>query len=105
MNLRFDAWTTKLNYKEHFVFSAPKMQKQQGRVKLPDESEDDIMLRVDFIREVDELLQEVKAGQSDAKSSQVLDPESVAMQLKHQEKQRTIFQVEALLELAINLQW
>lgn len=81
------------------------MQKQQGRVKLPDESEDDIMLRVDFIREVDELLQEVKAGQSDAKSSQVLDPESVAMQLKHQEKQRTIFQVEALLELAINLQW
>lgn len=91
--------------KLQFFFPALKMQKQQGRISLPDESEDDIVVRADFIREVDDLLQEVKAGGSDVKSPQVLDPESVATQLKHQEKQRTIFQVEALLELAINLQW
>ncbi|XP_048137709.1 protein PALE CRESS, chloroplastic [Rhodamnia argentea] len=67
--------------------------------------EDDALLRVDFVREVDELLQEVRAEQSDWQDAPGLDPESVANRLKQQEKQQTIHQVEALLNLAINLKW
>lgn len=66
---------------------------------------DDALLRVDFVREVDALLQEVRAEQSGAQTAQGLDPESIANRLKQQEKQRTIRQVEALLDLAINLKW
>ena len=66
---------------------------------------DDVLLRVDFVREVAELLQEVRAEQREVQSAQGLDPESVAAQLKQQEKQQTIRQVESLLKLAINLQW
>ena len=62
-------------------------------------------MRVDFVREVDALLQEVRPEQSEAQNAQGLDPESVASRLKQQEKQRTIRQVEALLDLAINLKW
>ncbi|XP_039161308.1 protein PALE CRESS, chloroplastic-like [Eucalyptus grandis] len=58
-----------------------------------------------FVREVDELLQEVRAEQSEWQDAQGLDPESVASRLKQQEKQQTIHQVEALLDLAINLKW
>ncbi|KAG1371002.1 putative protein PALE CRESS, chloroplastic [Cocos nucifera] len=67
--------------------------------------DDDVLLRVDFVREVDALLQEVRAEQGNIQSLQGLDPESVATQLKQQEKQQTIHQVEALLELAISLKW
>ncbi|XP_021907712.1 protein PALE CRESS, chloroplastic [Carica papaya] len=78
--------------------------KHQGPLRLPAEA-DDALLRVDFVREVDALLQEVRLEENESQSAGGLDPESVASRLKQQEKQRTIRQVEALLELAINLQW
>ncbi|KAK3407322.1 hypothetical protein EUGRSUZ_K03395 [Eucalyptus grandis] len=77
--------------------------KHQGPLR--PSSEDDALLRVDFVREVDELLQEVRAEQSEWQDAQGLDPESVASRLKQQEKQQTLRQVEALLDLAINLKW
>lgn len=64
-----------------------------------------MILRVDFVREVDQLLQEVRLEQQHVESPQGLDPETVAVRLRQQEKQKTIYQVEALLELAISLQW
>ena len=66
---------------------------------------DDVLLRVDFVREVDELLKEVRAEQNELEDSQGFDAESVASRLKQQEKQRTINQIEALLDLAISLKW
>lgn len=67
---------------------------------------DDALLRVDFVREVDALLQEVRAEQSEVQNTQgLLDPESIASRLKQQEKQRVIRLVEAILNLAINLKW
>ncbi|KAJ0979644.1 hypothetical protein J5N97_015118 [Dioscorea zingiberensis] len=76
----------------------------QGRIGLPPE-DDDVILRADFIREVDELLREVRAEQNNELLPQGLDAESVAIRLKQQEKKRTIHQVEALLELAVTLTW
>lgn len=76
----------------------------QGHMKLPSEA-DDILLRVDFIREVDALLQEVRPVQDETQSAQGFDPESIANRLKQQEKQRAIRQVEALLDLAATLKW
>ncbi|KAL3517545.1 hypothetical protein ACH5RR_020134 [Cinchona calisaya] len=67
--------------------------------------DDNVLLRVDFVREVAALLQEVRSQQTEAQTAQGLDPESVASRLKEQEKQRVIHQVEALLDLAINLDW
>ncbi|KAF9604712.1 hypothetical protein IFM89_009148 [Coptis chinensis] len=76
----------------------------QGQIRLPSEA-DDILLRVDFVREVDALLQEVRPQQDEAQAAQGLDPESIANRLKEQEKQRVIRQVEALLNLAVTLRW
>lgn len=76
----------------------------QGPLRPPLE-DDDTLLRVDFIREVDALLQEVKSNLRETENAQGFDPESVASRLKQQEKQRTIRQVQALLDLAINLEW
>ncbi|KAL9225499.1 hypothetical protein vseg_001415 [Gypsophila vaccaria] len=78
--------------------------KHQGPLRPPLET-DEVLLRIDFIREVDELLQEVRAAQKEIKLAQGLDPESVAARMKQQEKNRAIRQVESLLELALNLQW
>ncbi|KAK8635945.1 hypothetical protein V6N13_004657 [Hibiscus sabdariffa] len=78
--------------------------KHHGPLSLPAEA-DDVLLRVDFVREVDALLQEVRSEQNEAESVERLDPESVAVKLKEQEKKRTIRQVETLLDLAINLKW
>ncbi|XP_037469746.1 protein PALE CRESS, chloroplastic-like [Triticum dicoccoides] len=80
------------------------MEKHDGQIKLPPQ-DDDVLLRVDFVREVDELLKEVEAGQEKSKLQSGYDPESVATMLKQQEKLRTIRQVEALLELAASLKW
>ncbi|KAJ7972831.1 protein PALE CRESS, chloroplastic [Quillaja saponaria] len=80
------------------------MEKHQGPLRPPLEA-DDPLLRVDFVREVDALLQEVRSEQDEMQNAQGLDPESVANRLKQQEKQRAIRQVEALLDLAINLKW
>ncbi|XP_015891548.3 protein PALE CRESS, chloroplastic [Ziziphus jujuba] len=78
--------------------------KHEGQLRPPLEA-DDALLRVDFVREVDALLQEVRAEEREAQIAQGLDPESIANRLKQQEKHRTIRQVEALLDLAINLKW
>ncbi|KAJ6797061.1 protein PALE CRESS, chloroplastic [Iris pallida] len=76
----------------------------QSRIGFPPE-DDDVLLRVDFVREVDALLREVRAEQENDQSPKELDPESVAAMLKQQEKQRTIHQVLSLLELAVTLEW
>ena len=76
----------------------------QGQIKLPPQ-DDDVLLRVDFIREVDELLKEVQAAHENNKVPTGNDPEAVATKLKYQEKLRTIRQVESLLELASSLKW
>ncbi|KAL8548410.1 hypothetical protein ACS0TY_007648 [Phlomoides rotata] len=78
--------------------------KHQGPLR-PSMEADDILLRVDFVREVDALLREVRSAQQEVLNSQALDPESVANRLKQHEKQRAIHQVETLLDLAINLSW
>lgn len=80
------------------------MEKHEGQIKLPP-LDDDVLLRVDFVREVDELLKEVQAEHEKNKLQTGYDPESVATMLKQQEKLRTISQVEALLELAATLKW
>ena len=64
---------------------------------------DDALLRVDFVREVDALLQEVQAEQSEVQNTQGLDPESIASRLKQQEKQHAIRLIETILSLGINL--
>lgn len=77
---------------------------REGRIELPPQ-DDDLLLRVDFVREVDELLKEVQAEQDKNKQQIGFDPESVAYMLKQQEKMQTIRQVESLLELASSLKW
>ncbi|MQL73793.1 hypothetical protein Taro_006185 [Colocasia esculenta] len=76
----------------------------RGRIELPPDG-DDVLLRADFIREVDALLQEVRGEQTDDQPADGRDPESVANMLKQHERQRTIRQVEALLDLAVTLKW
>jgi hypothetical protein len=76
----------------------------EGRIELPPQ-DDDLLLRVDFVREVDELLKEVQAEQDKNKQQIGFDPESVAYMLKQQEKMQTIRQVESLLDLASSLKW
>ncbi|XP_019188572.1 PREDICTED: protein PALE CRESS, chloroplastic isoform X2 [Ipomoea nil] len=80
------------------------MEKHEGPVR-PNLEADDVLLRVDFVREVDALLQEVRGEEIEAVNAQWLDAESVAVRLKKQEKQRAINQVEAILDVAINLKW
>uniref|UniRef100_A0A0E0L251 Uncharacterized protein n=1 Tax=Oryza punctata TaxID=4537 RepID=A0A0E0L251_ORYPU len=80
------------------------MEEHQGQIKLPPQ-DDDVLLRVDFIREVDELLKEVQPAHENNKVPTGNDPEAVATKLKYQEKLRTIHQVESLLELAASLKW
>lgn len=70
----------------------------------PNIEADDVLLRVNFVREVDAFLREVRSEQEEA-TTQALDPDSVASRLKWQEKQRAINQVLALLELAVDLTW
>ncbi|XP_039128180.1 protein PALE CRESS, chloroplastic [Dioscorea cayenensis subsp. rotundata] len=94
-------------YEDPFSMLVPSgfdVAEHQGRIGLPPE-DDDVILRADFIREVDELLQEVRAEQNIVQLPDGFDAEAVAMRLKQQEKQRTISQVEALLELAVTLKW
>ncbi|XP_010552783.1 PREDICTED: protein PALE CRESS, chloroplastic [Tarenaya hassleriana] len=77
----------------------------EGPLRPPME-EENVLLRVDFVREVDALLQEVRPEQEEANNSKGgLDAESIAQKLKQQEKLRTIRQVESILDLAIHLTW
>ncbi|CAD6333904.1 unnamed protein product [Miscanthus lutarioriparius] len=80
------------------------MENHDRRIELPPQ-DDDLLLRVDFVREVDELLKEVQAEQDKNKQQIGFDPESVAYMLKQQEKMHTIRQVESLLDLASSLKW
>ncbi|XP_062231307.1 protein PALE CRESS, chloroplastic isoform X1 [Phragmites australis] len=80
------------------------LEKHEGRIELPPQ-DDDVLLRVDFVREVDELLKEVKVEQEKNKLQTGYDPESVVTMLKQQEKLQAIRQVESLLELASSLKW
>ncbi|XP_078446563.1 pale cress protein (PAC) [Wolffia australiana] len=78
-----------------------------GRIELKQDN-DDVLLRADFIREVDGLLREVRSASQDVGLKQpdtAQDAESVANMLKQHERQRAIRQVEALLDLAISLKW
>ncbi|XP_010518527.1 PREDICTED: protein PALE CRESS, chloroplastic [Camelina sativa] len=80
----------------------------QGPLRPPIETEtDNTLLRVDFVREVDALLREVRVEEDadTGKKGEGLDPEAIALKFKQQEKQRTIRQVEAILDLALNLRW
>ncbi|RZC53258.1 hypothetical protein C5167_012112 [Papaver somniferum] len=77
----------------------------QGPFRPPPEDSDDLLLRIDFVREVDALLQEVRAEQEEAETAEGFDAESIASRLKQHEKQRTINQIEALLNLAASLKW
>lgn len=76
---------------------------QKGPFRPPPELEDPF-LRIDFIREVDELLKEVRDEENEVKIAERFDAESIANRLKQQEKKRTIQQVETLLELAMSLE-
>ncbi|KFK37563.1 hypothetical protein AALP_AA4G273000 [Arabis alpina] len=78
----------------------------QGPLRPPIET-DNTLLRVDFVREVDALLQEVRTEEEEeaGNKGERLDPEAIALKLKQQEKQRTIRQVEAILDLALYLKW
>ncbi|WVZ98387.1 hypothetical protein U9M48_043842 [Paspalum notatum var. saurae] len=80
------------------------MENHEGRIEVPPQ-DGDLLLRVDFVREVDGLLKEVQAEQEKNKVQTGYDPESVANMLKQQEKMQTIRQVESLLELASSLKW
>ncbi|PNX94451.1 legumin B, partial [Trifolium pratense] len=82
-------------------FESFDIDKHHGPLRPQLEIDDNTLLRVDFIREVDELLQEVRLEMDEEENEQGFDPESVANRLKQQEKKQTISQVEALLELAI----
>lgn len=80
------------------------MENREGRIELPPQ-DDDLLLRVDFVREVVELLKEVRAVEDKNKQQIGFDPESVAYMLKQQEKMQTMRQVESLLDLASSLKW
>ncbi|BBN14647.1 hypothetical protein MPTK1_6g13250 [Marchantia polymorpha subsp. ruderalis] len=74
-----------------------------GPIEMPEE-EDDVLLRVDFIREVDNLLQELEAA-PELKPITGFDPASIALRLRQEEKKRAIAQVKDLRKLAATLKW
>eukprot|EP00252_Welwitschia_mirabilis_P005076 TRINITY_DN1549_c0_g1_i1.p1 TRINITY_DN1549_c0_g1~~TRINITY_DN1549_c0_g1_i1.p1 ORF type:complete len:318 (+),score=56.20 TRINITY_DN1549_c0_g1_i1:64-954(+) len=71
--------------------------------ELPPE-EEEILFRADFVRETDALLHEIKIHERSS-SLMGFDPQSVALSLKLQQKERTVQQVRALRDLAISLKW
>ncbi|XP_071721037.1 protein PALE CRESS, chloroplastic [Rutidosis leptorrhynchoides] len=81
------------------------LDKHHGPLARPAMEADDLLLRIDFIREVDSLLKEVRSPETGDSNIEALDPQSVANRLKEQEKKKVIRQVEALLDLAIKLSW
>ncbi|KAK1428252.1 hypothetical protein QVD17_17082 [Tagetes erecta] len=81
------------------------LDKHHGPLARPAMEADDLLLRIDFIREVDTLLKEVRPAETTGSNLEALDPQSVANRLKEQEKKKVIGQVEALLDLAMKLSW
>ena len=78
------------------------LEQQIGPIEIPDE--DDALLRIDFIREVDELLAELET-QSEIQPVSGFDAQSVAVRLRQQEKLRAIQLVKDLRYLAATLKW
>ncbi|KAG0568017.1 hypothetical protein M758_7G177400 [Ceratodon purpureus] len=79
------------------------LENQMGPIEIPEE-DDDALLRIDFIREVDELLLELEE-QTQIKPVSGFDAESVAVRLRQQEKLSAIQQVKDLRNLAATLKW
>ncbi|CAM6086355.1 unnamed protein product [Calypogeia fissa] len=78
------------------------LRNQHGPIEMPEE-EDDILLRIDFIREVDAFLKELEA-EPKVEVLQGFDAPSVAVRLHQEERIRAIEQVRDLRNLAIKLQ-
>ena len=75
-----------------------------GPIEIPEE-ENDVLLRIDFIREVDELLSELEVEAEQIKPVSGFDAKSVAVRLRQEEKLRAIQQVKDLRYLAATLKW
>ena len=67
--------------------------------------EEDILLRLDFVQEVDAFLAEIVQAHSEVEIPEGLDPQSVAIRLSQQQKEHAIKQVRDLRKLAIELNW
>lgn len=74
---------------------------QHGPIEMPEE-EDDVLLRIDFIREVDGLLSELRA-QPKIEPLQGFDAPSISIRLRQEERLRAMEQVRDLRDLAIKL--
>lgn len=77
------------------------LENQIGPIEIPEE--DDALLRIDFIREVDDLLVELEAAAAAIKPVSGFDAQSVAVRLRQQDKLRAIQQVKDLRHLAATL--
>lgn len=89
-----------------FTVLAPQgfdLSSQTGPIDMP-LNEDTFLLRVDFIREVDALLAEAER-QAKRNSVEGLDPQSVAIRLSQQQKEKAIELVRELRKLALGLKW
>lgn len=89
-----------------FSFLAPPgfdLYSHKGPIDIP--IEDDVLLRADFIRDVDALLAEIPSSRPREELVGDLDPQSVAIRLRQQQKEMAIQQVRDLLKLAIELKW
>nr|XP_043609382.1 protein PALE CRESS, chloroplastic isoform X2 [Erigeron canadensis] len=64
------------------------LDKHHGPLARPAMEADDLLLRIDFIREVDTLLKEVRPAETEGSKIEALDPQSVANRLKEQEKKK-----------------
>lgn len=78
------------------------MIQQMGPIEIPEEDEG--LLRIDFIREVDELISELET-EAEVQPVSGFDAQSVAVRLRQQEKLRAIQQVKDLRHLAATLKW
>lgn len=89
-----------------FSFLAPQgfdLQSHQGPIDMP--IEEDLLLRVDFLRETNAFLAEILAARPKEETVEGMDPQSVAILLSQQQKENAIQQVRDLLKLAVELKW
>ncbi|XP_002989795.2 protein PALE CRESS, chloroplastic [Selaginella moellendorffii] len=94
---------------EHaFTILAPRgfdLSSHHGPIDAPVEGDDDdVLLRIDFIREVNQLVKEVEA-QIHSHEVEDLDTDAVALRLRLEDKKRNLQYVKDLLEVAIALKW
>ncbi|KAL3691968.1 hypothetical protein R1sor_005619 [Riccia sorocarpa] len=89
-----------------FTFLGPPgfdLYNHHGPIEMPEE-EEEALLRIDFIREVDNLLEELESA-PEMKPVTGYDPGSIALRLRQEEKKRAIQQVRELRNLAATLKW